>query len=67
MSEVSLKRPFSYFALLDDGLTLKTLKLAYIGFCIQTLKFHFQINEDEFLIIYLAHQRKWEDLEQSGE
>ena len=35
MSEVSLK---SYiFALFDDGLTLKTLKLAYIGFCIQTL------------------------------
>ena len=36
-SEISLKR--FYFALLDyghDGLTLKTLKLAYIGFCIQT-------------------------------
>ena len=35
-SEVSLKR--FYFALFDDGLTLKTLKLAYIGFCIQTLQ-----------------------------
>ena len=35
MSEVSLKR--FYFALFDDGLTLKTLKLVYIGFCIQTL------------------------------
>ena len=35
MSEVSLKG--FYFALFDDGLTLKTLKLAYIGFCIQTL------------------------------
>ena len=32
-SEVSLKR--FYFDLFDDGLTLKTLKLAYIGFCIQ--------------------------------
>ena len=42
MSEASLKRSFSYFALLDDGLTLKTLKLAYIGFCIQTLHFHFK-------------------------
>ena len=37
MSEVSLKR--FYLALLfDDGLTLKTLKLAFIGFCIQTLR-----------------------------
>ena len=35
-SEVSLKR--FYFALFDDGLTLKTLKLAYIVFCIQTLR-----------------------------
>ena len=26
-----------YFALFDDGLTLKTLKLAFIGFWIQTL------------------------------
>ena len=34
-SEVSLKR--FYFALSDDGLTFKTLKLAYISFCIQTL------------------------------
>ena len=34
-SEVSLKR--FYFALFDDGLTLKTLKLTYICFCIQTL------------------------------
>ena len=31
-SEVSLKR--FYFALSDDGLTLKTLEMAYIGFCI---------------------------------
>ena len=30
MSEVSLKR--FYFVLFDDGLTLKTLKLAFIGF-----------------------------------
>ena len=30
ISEVSLKR--FYFALFDDGLTLKTLKLAFIGF-----------------------------------
>ena len=30
MSEVSLK--MFYFALFDDGLTLKTLKLAFIGF-----------------------------------
>ena len=30
MSEVSLK--FFYFALFDDGLTLKTLKLAFIWF-----------------------------------
>ena len=31
-SEVSLKR--FYFALFDDRLTLKTLEMAYIGFCI---------------------------------
>ena len=36
MSEVSLKR--FYFALFDDGLTLKTLKMAFIGFLIQTLQ-----------------------------
>ena len=30
MSEVSLK--LIYVALFDDGLTLKTLKLAFIGF-----------------------------------
>ena len=36
MSEVSLKR-FN-FALFDDGLTLKTLKLAFIGLWIQTLQ-----------------------------
>ena len=35
MSEVSLQR--FYFALFDDGHTLKTLKLAFIGFLIQTL------------------------------
>ena len=33
---MSLKR--FYFALFDDGLTLKTLKLAYISFCIQSLQ-----------------------------
>ena len=38
MSEVSLKR--FYFALFDDGLTLKTLKLAFIGFLIQTLHYY---------------------------
>ena len=36
MSEVSLER--FYFALFDDGLTLKTLKLVFIGFWIQTLQ-----------------------------
>ena len=35
MSEVSLER--FYFALFDDGLTIKTLKLAFIDFWIQTL------------------------------
>ena len=35
MSEVSLKR--FYCGLFDDGLTLKTLKLVFIGFLIQTL------------------------------
>ena len=35
MSEVSLKK--FYIALFDDGLVLKTLKLAFIGFLIQTL------------------------------
>ena len=35
MSEVSLKR--FYFALFDDGLTLKTLKLAFIGFTFKLL------------------------------
>ena len=41
MSEVSLKR--FYFALFDDGLiTLKTLKLAFIVFFIQTLHIYKQ-------------------------
>ena len=39
MSEVSLKR--LYFALYDDGLTLKTLEFAFIGFLIQTLHIFF--------------------------
>ena len=26
-----------YFALFDDGLTVKTLELAFIGFCIQSI------------------------------
>ena len=34
-SEVSLN--MFYFALFDDGLTFKTLKVAFIGFCIQNL------------------------------
>ena len=38
MSEVSLKR--FYFALFD-GLTLKTLKLAFICFCIQNKLFKY--------------------------
>ena len=37
-SEVSFKR--FYFALFDDGLTVKTLKLGYIGSCIQTLQIY---------------------------
>ena len=38
-----------YFALFDDGLTLKTLKLAYIGFCIQTLHvFHWDSSVQPF-------------------
>ena len=41
MSEVSLKRV--YFALFDDGLTLKTLKMFFIGFWIQTLHICIQI------------------------
>ena len=36
MSEVSSKR--SYFALFHDGLIVKTLKLPFICFCIQTLQ-----------------------------
>ena len=46
MSEVSLKR--FYFGLFDVGLTLKTLKLAFIGFLIQTLHMVlgvFRVNE----------------------
>ena len=42
MSEVSLKR--FYFTLIYDGLTLKTLKLAFIGFLIQTLQIIFILN-----------------------
>ena len=38
MSEVSLN--MFYFALFDDGLTLTTLKLALIGFLIQSLQSH---------------------------
>ena len=38
MSEVSLKTV--YFALFDDGLTLKALKLAFIGFLIQSLRIY---------------------------
>ena len=41
MSEVPFKR--FYFALFDDGLTLKTLILAFIGFCIQTLQLMFVV------------------------
>ena len=37
MSEVGLSLKRFYFVLFDDGLTLKTLKLAFIGFLIQTL------------------------------
>ena len=40
-SEVLLKR--FYFALFDDGLTLKTLKLAYIGFAIKLFNCIFYI------------------------
>ena len=42
MSEASLKR--FYFALFDDGLPLKTLKLEFIGFLIQTLQLYPQID-----------------------
>ena len=41
MSELSLER--FYFALFDDGLTLKTLKLAFIGFLIQTLHVYLHV------------------------
>ena len=41
-NEELLKR--FYLALFDDGLTLKTLALAYIGFCIQTLYTRIQSN-----------------------
>ena len=51
MSEVSLKR--CYFALFDDGLTLKTLKLAFIGFLIQTLHM-FSLNGGHSLIFFLC-------------
>ena len=40
MSEVSLKR--FYFVLFNDGLTLTTLKLAFMGFLIQTLHMNVQ-------------------------
>ena len=40
MSEVWLER--IYFALINDGLTLKTLKLAFIAFLIQTLHIYQQ-------------------------
>ena len=42
MKEVSLK--WFYFVLFDEGLTLKTLKLAFIGFWIQTLHMMGQLN-----------------------
>ena len=42
-SEVSLE--MFYFALLDGGRTLKTLKVAYIGFCIQTLHIHYYVHK----------------------
>ena len=48
-SEISLKR--FYFALSDDGLTLKTLKLAFIGFCIQTLQILSQVNIVSYIVI----------------
>ena len=53
MSEVSLKR--FYFALFDDGLTLKTLKMAFIGFWIQTLHMFFR----SILAIYRTFLGSW--------
>ena len=43
MSEVGLSLKRFYFALFDDGFTLKTLKLAFIGFWIQTLHVYIYI------------------------
>ena len=51
MSGVSLKR-FN-FALFDDELTLKTLKLAFIGFWIQTR--HFFLKLLIFMLLYATH------------
>ena len=58
MSEVSLKR--FYFALFDDGLTLKTLKLAFINFLIQTLHIYLQLFFlfYSFLLYVLCHIRE---------
>ena len=47
MSEVSLKR--FCFVLSDDGLTLKALKLAFVGFLIQSL---------HILILFSSHMCK---------
>ena len=54
MSEVSLKR--FYFALFDDGLTLKTLELAFIVFLIQTLHMYTMKKE------YLSSKRSIEQM-----
>ena len=37
LCKVYHSKGFIFLYYFDDGLTLKTLKLAYIGFCIQTL------------------------------
>ena len=56
MSEISLKR--FYFALFDDGLTLKTLKLAYISFCLQTLHPFLRLIVPLFLLEFLTLKHK---------
>ena len=54
-SEVSLKRFYFVLHVYDDGLTLKTSKLVYICFCIQTL----QVLIKAHIIVVQRHFQMW--------
>ena len=62
-SEVSLKR--FHFVLFEDGLTLKTLELVYISFCIQTLHIFFLL-PNRTITFNLSLQIDWVYMHKTG-